>query len=73
MPQYKKYVFYLHLVFLFVMPLQRFTLVAGLILNLAGIVQRNGIPKFNMDFLGKIMVDDHFQNLGYLVVILLAG
>ena len=38
----------------------------------SGIVKRHGLPKFNKEFLQRIMLDDNFQMLFYLSSVALA-
>jgi hypothetical protein len=38
-----------------------------------GIINKNGTPKFSGDYLRQLMPDEHFQNLGYLGVVVFLG
>lgn len=38
-----------------------------------GVLNKQGVPKFNLDYLRQVIPDEHFQNLGYLGVVIFLG
>lgn len=60
-------------VFFITLPLRLYTNWIVFAALLVGIVKRNGIPKFNKEFLQKIMLDDNLQMLPYLGIVAFAG
>ena len=55
------------------MPLRLFTnwLVFGALVT--SVIKKHGIPKFNKEFLQRVMFDENFQMIGYVGVVSMAG
>lgn len=73
LPGLKTYNWILWVIFYITLPLRLYTNWLALGALAIGIVKRHGIPKFNKEFLQKIMMDDNLQMLPYLGVVAVAG
>lgn len=38
-----------------------------------GMIKKNGTPKFNKEYLAQVMMDDNFQGLGFMGVVVMIG
>ena len=73
LPGLKTYNWILWVIFYVTLPLRLYTNWLALAALVIGIVKRHGIPKFNKEFLQKIIIDDNLQMLPYLGVVVVAG
>jgi len=73
MPHIKTYVAIAYLLFVLTLPFSGITNKVLLAAWVLGILNKAGIPKFNLDYVRQIIPDDHFQNLGYLGVAVFVG
>lgn len=63
----------LWVVFYFSLPLRLYTNWIVLAALIVGIVKRYGIPKFNKEYLQRIMLDENLQMLPYLGVVVVGA
>lgn len=69
-PKLKPIVGLLYLLFCITLPFQFITNKIALAACITGVIHKQGIPKFSVDYLRQVIPDDHFQNLGYLTIVL---
>ncbi len=69
----KTYQWIVWVVFFISMPVRFYTTWLAFFALAIGLVKRHGIPKFNKEFLQKMIFDDNLQMLPYLGVVAVAG
>ena len=69
-PEWKGYLAIAHLIFLITCPLLMMTTKVGFAVQIFGLIQKHGLPKFSMAYVQQIMTDDHFQNMGYMLILI---
>jgi len=73
MPALKTQQWILWAIFFITLPLRMYTNWLALGAILVGLVKKHGIPKFNKEFVQKIIFDENLQMLPYLGVVAMAG
>ena len=73
LPAFKRYQWILWVVFYVTLPLRMYTNWIALAALVVGIMKRYGMPKFNKQFLQKIMLDENLQMLPFLGVVAVGG
>ena len=72
-PSLKPIVALLYVMFWLTLPFQGITNKILFAAWLTGLVYKQGFPKFSLDYLRAVIPDDHFQNLGYMAVVMFLG
>jgi hypothetical protein len=59
--------------FTITLPLRLFTNWLAFGALIASVLKKHGLPKFNKEFLQRVMYDENFQMIGYVGVVSMAG